>query len=443
MSRKPPPFRPRTVELDILTIGARGDGLAKFDGEQVFVPLTLPGDRVVARLEGRRADGFTASMTELVAPGPSRREAPCPLFGQCGGCNLQHVTDQALAEWKRERLVTAMTRVGFDSRLVAPLVSIPPGTRRRAAFAFTRLAKGVVIGFNERASRHIVEVDPCLILMPPLLALLAPLRALLSGILPTGATGDAVATLTDSGVDLLIQAEHPLDLFARETLASFAEAQDLARLSWQKGDFIEPVAHRRPAQVTMGEVPVDIPPGGFLQPSREGEAALVSLVKEHLPAQGAVLDLYAGSGSFTFPMAKGRAVTAVEGDAGSFGALGAAARRAGLSVTANSPLRGSTGPSTGAVASTGTASTGAVSDMAALTSVMLLAISVRGLFFLRSSISLRNSSSSAWRAISSKLLRNSLAMARALPAHLPAICIRRGRSLGPTTTSATASRMTM
>jgi len=334
MSRKPPPFRPRTVELDILTIGARGDGLAKFDGEQVFVPLTLPGDRVVARLEGRRADGFTAAMTELVMPGPSRREAPCPLFGQCGGCNLQHVTDEALAEWKRERLVTAMTRVGFDSRLVAPLVSIPPGTRRRAAFAFTRLAKGVVIGFNERASRHIVEVDPCLILMPPLLALLAPLRALLSGILPTGATGDAVATLTDSGVDLLIQAEHPLDLFARETLASFAEAQDLARLSWQKGDFIEPVAHRRPAQVTMGEVPVDIPPGGFLQPSREGEAALVSLVKEHLPAQGAVLDLYAGSGSFTFPMAKGRAVTAVEGDAGSFGALGAAARRAGLSVTA-------------------------------------------------------------------------------------------------------------
>lgn len=334
MSRKPPPFRPRTVELDILTIGARGDGLAKFDGEQVFVPLTLPGDRVVARLEGRRADGFTAGMTELVTPGPSRREAPCPLFGQCGGCNLQHVTDEALAEWKRERLVTAMTRTGFDSRLVAPLVSIPPGTRRRAAFAFTRLAKGVVIGFNERASRHIVEVDPCLILVPALLALLAPLRALLTGILPTGATGDAVATLTDSGIDLLIQAEHQLDLFARETLASFAEARDLARLSWQKGDFIEPVAHRRPAQVTMGEVPVDIPPGGFLQPSREGEAALVSLVKEYLPAQGAVLDLYAGSGSFTFPMAKGRAVTAVEGDSGSFGALGAAARRAGLSVTA-------------------------------------------------------------------------------------------------------------
>ena len=332
--RKPAPFRSRTVELDILAIGARGDGIAKLDGEQVFVPLTVAGDKVIARLEGRRGDGLTASMAELVTPGPSRQDAPCPVFGQCGGCSLQHVADDALTAWKRDRLVTALSRAEFDTRLVAPLVSIPPGTRRRAAFAFTRLSKGLVIGFNERSSHRIVEIDPCLILMPQLLALLEPLRAVLSEILTTGKTGDAVATLTDSGIDLVIQAEHELDLFAREKLASFADAQDLARLSWQT----EPVAHRRPAQVVMGGVSVDIPPGGFLQPSREGEAALVALVKEHLPEQGALLDLYAGSGSFTFPLAQGakgpRAVTAVEGDAAAFAALGSAARRVGLPVTA-------------------------------------------------------------------------------------------------------------
>jgi len=334
VTRKPPAFRTRSVELDILAIGARGDGLAKLDGENVFVPLSLQGDRVVARLEGRRGDGLTASLTELISAGPSRQEAPCPLFGRCGGCSLQHVSDAALTDWKRERLVTALTRVEFDSRLIAPLVSIPPGTRRRAAFAFTRLAKGLVIGFNERASHHIIEIDPCLILVPQVLALLDPLRATLGEILQTGATGDAVATLTDSGIDLVIQADIELDLFAREILASFADAQDLARLSWQRGDRIEPVAHRRPAQVTMAGVSVDIPPGSFLQPSREGEAALVSLILEHLPEKGAMLDLYAGSGSFTFPLAKGRAVTAVEGDAAAIGALGAAARRVGLPVTA-------------------------------------------------------------------------------------------------------------
>src|SRR6201996_9072017 len=127
MSRKPArpaAFRTRTAELDILAIGARGDGLAKLDGEQVFVPLTVAGDKIVARLEGRRGDGLTASMAELVAPGPTRQEAPCPVFGQCGGCSLQHVTDEALADWKRDRLLTAMTRADFDRRLIAPLVSI-------------------------------------------------------------------------------------------------------------------------------------------------------------------------------------------------------------------------------------------------------------------------------------------------------------------------------
>lgn len=336
MSRKPtktPAFRSRTVELDILAIGARGDGLALLDGEQVFVPMTLAGDRVVARLEGRRGDGLTASPTEIIAPGPARRDPPCALFGRCGGCNLQHVADAALAEWKRDRLVTALTRVEFDSRLIAPLVSIPAGTRRRAAFAFTRLRHGIVVGFNERASHRLIEIDPCLLLVPDLLALLPPLRAVLVDCLPVGTTGDALATLTDSGIDLLIQAEHGLDLFARERLASFAAAQDLARLSWQQSGRIEPVAHRRPAQIVMGGVPVDIPPGGFLQPSRDGEAALGRLILDHMPEQGAVADLYAGSGSFTFPLAKGRAVTAVEGDEGAITALGAAARRAGLSIT--------------------------------------------------------------------------------------------------------------
>ena len=339
MNRKPtkttktPAFRPRTVELDILAIGARGDGLAKLDGEQVFVPMTVAGDRVVARLEGRRGDGLTASPMEIVTAGPSRRDPPCELFGRCGGCNLQHVTDEALAEWKRERLVTALTRVEFDSRLIAPLVSIPHGTRRRAAFAFTRLRNGIVVGFNERASHRLIEVDPCLLLVPELLALLPSLRVVLADCLPVGMTGDALVTSTDSGIDLLIQAEHSLDLFARERLASFADQQDLARLSWQQGGRIEPVAHRRPAQIVMGGTPVDIPPGGFLQPSREGEATLVRLVLEHLPEQGPVADLYAGSGSFTFPLAKGRAVTAVEGEEGAINALGNAARRAGLSIT--------------------------------------------------------------------------------------------------------------
>jgi 23S rRNA (uracil1939-C5)-methyltransferase len=114
-----------------------------------------------------------------------------------------------------------------------------------------------------------------------------------------------------------------------------AGSRDLARVSWQHGDEEpEPIAVRRAPILTFGAVPVTPPPGGFLQPSREGEQALADLVLRGLPADAArVADLYSGCGTFTFRLA-GRAGPATdaafEGDAGAIAALQAAARRAGL-----------------------------------------------------------------------------------------------------------------
>jgi 23S rRNA (uracil1939-C5)-methyltransferase len=320
----------RTIELVIDSVGARGDGIAAWQGETVFVPFTAAGDHVIARLQGRRGDGLSATLVDIISPGPGRAAPPCPLFGGCGGCSLQHLSAEALAAWKRDRLVTALARAGVAAELVAPLIAIPPGTRRRASFAFLRRKQGVVLGFNERSSHHIVEVDACLLLAPKLLALLEPLRALLAEIHVPHDGGDVVATLTDSGIDLVIRSDRSLDLFARERLAAFAETLDLARLTWRD----EPVAHRRPAQIEMGGTGVDLPPGGFLQPSREGEQALVGLVAAALPPSGAIADLYAGSGAFAFPIAAaGHTVHAVEGESASIAALAAAARRSGRNIT--------------------------------------------------------------------------------------------------------------
>ncbi|MBF0305549.1 MAG: class I SAM-dependent RNA methyltransferase, partial [Alphaproteobacteria bacterium] len=110
--RRAPPGRP--VELAIETLGARGDGVAQLDGEAVFVAATLPGDRVVARLEGRRGEGLAASLIEVLEPAPLRVAARCPHWGRCGGCSLQHFDDAACAVWKREVLVEALGRAGFD-----------------------------------------------------------------------------------------------------------------------------------------------------------------------------------------------------------------------------------------------------------------------------------------------------------------------------------------
>ena len=329
----PPPAR--TVELVIESVGARGDGQASLDGEAVFVPFTVAGDRVLARIESRRGDGLAAGLIEVLEPGPGRETPPCAHFGRCGGCSLQHLDDDSYTVWKRDLLVSQLARHGLGEIPVLPLVRVPPASRRRASFAFTR-SKGVaLVGFNGRASHTVIDVERCPLLEPALAAILPHLRSMLAAIVPAGTGGDVVVTLTEGGLDVLVEAEARLDLFEREKLAAFTEAADLARLTWRKpgAGFADPIARRRPAEVNFAGSMVEPSPGGFLQPTRGGELAIVDLVLAAVGDAATILDLYAGCGSFTVPLSRRGAVHAVEGEQLPLAALDACARRDGLPVT--------------------------------------------------------------------------------------------------------------
>ncbi len=337
------------VELTIHTLGARGDGLADHDGGTVYVPFTAPGDIVSAHLGEKRSDGIAAELVGIKVPGAGRIVPACRHFGACGGCAVQHLDDERYAAWKRGLLVEAIARAGGDEHLVAPLIRIAPGTRRRATLGFIRIGKSILLGFAQRASHTLIDVEACPVLAPALVALLPPLRAVLIQALPGGAKGDAVATLTETGIDLVIDTDGQPSRKAREVLAGFAAAQDLARLSWRTNKGVEPIAHRRMPIVRPGGVSVELPPGGFLQPSIEGETTLARLVleavNEFAKPRDRIADLYAGSGSFSLPLAKTHRVHAIEGEGAALAALTRAAGQASLSVTteardlARRPLR--------------------------------------------------------------------------------------------------------
>ncbi len=328
----------RIVEAVIESLGARGDGVARLGGVPLFIPYTLPGEHVRARIEGKRADGMFGTVVERLRDSQGRTPAVCPHFGVCGGCALQHASDEVSASWKAGLLREALARQGINDPPLKPLIRIAPGTRRRASFAFRKGRDGLRLGFNARASHEVVDIQSCAVLDLKLVALLSPLRALLSEILPGGAEGDAFLQDSDTGLDLLITAEAPnrkggLDLFLLEKLAAFAAERDLARLSWRHPDerLAQPVVAARSPMAVLGPATVELPPGAFLQPSREGEAALVSLVLQGVGGCGTAADLFAGLGSFALPLAgAGCAVHAVEGDGQAAAALKRAAERACL-----------------------------------------------------------------------------------------------------------------
>jgi 23S rRNA (uracil1939-C5)-methyltransferase len=334
-STKPTRAAPERVELVVESLGAQGDGIAEWRGAPVFLPFTLPGDRVCAAIGVRRSGGHEGRVIARIASGPGRAESVCHHFGRCGGCALQHLTTADYRTVKLSGLQAALARVGIDPAVVAPLQTVPPGRRRtRLGLARPRDPSApAIVGFRERFRHALVNLVECAILEPALFALVEPLRGIAADLLPPGGAAEAMLTRCDSGVDLLIEHSVPPNLAALEALAGFAAEHDFARIVWRAGRDDTLVVERRPVRVVFSGVPGLFPPGGFLQASVAAESILVAEVVAATGARRPVLDLYAGLGTFTFALAQAGPVHAVEGDAAAAAALSqAAARVPGITV---------------------------------------------------------------------------------------------------------------
>ena len=277
-----------------------------------LVPRTLPGEEVEVEEETLR----------VLAPSQDRVAAPCRHYRSCGGCALQHASDAFVAGWKADVVRNALAAQGLTAE-IAGVETSPPETRRRAKFSARRTKKGALVGFHMRASDQIVAVPDCLVLRPALRALLPALEELTRD--TASRKGELALTVTDSvdGADLLVEGGPELDGPRRVALAGWAERHGIARLTW--GD--EPVVARSAPSQTFGPARVVPPSGAFLQATAEGEAALVGAVLSALEGTGRVLDLFAGCGTFSFPLARTAAVHAVEGAPEMIAALETAARR--------------------------------------------------------------------------------------------------------------------
>jgi 23S rRNA (uracil1939-C5)-methyltransferase len=289
----------------ILRLAGRGDGVGE-SGR--YHRLTAPGDRV-------GTDGG-------IEPGPHRQVPPCRHFPECGGCQLQHVDDEAYAGFLRDRIASALAAQGVPAPEILPAHISPPNSRRRASL---RAERGGALGFNAQASHRVIDMRECHILRPELFALVAPLRALLRG-LKLPATAGVRLTLADQGVDLLLEQVEADGLAAVEALRDFAREHRLARLALDDGYGAQTRWEPDPVTVTLGGVPVPLPHGAFLQATAEGEAALLAAVRRAVGEARIVADLFAGLGTFALAL-EGR-VLAAEGARDAALALKTAAGRA-------------------------------------------------------------------------------------------------------------------
>jgi 23S rRNA (uracil1939-C5)-methyltransferase len=310
--------RPLTItrDIEITHVGAQGDGV----GEGLFVPLTLGGETVRVFQEGGRGEleAVLRASADRVAP-------PCPHFGDCGGCSLQHWAAEPYLAWKRDRVIESLSREGLETDVLATFAS-PPGSRRRLALHARPGGKGgAILGFKARRSWRSVPIEVCTIANPRLVAALPALRALARPFLEHPKSAPTLhVTLTRTGIDVDVTGVE------RKSGGLSADARVRAAQAAQEGDFArvtlagEVVYGARQAVVTLGPANVALPPGAFLQAAPQAEEAMAAFAVDAVSGAARIADLYCGVGTFSFRLAQVGSVMAADSSAPAIAALRAA-----------------------------------------------------------------------------------------------------------------------
>ncbi len=282
-------------------------GLGRASDGQSLLPRVLPGEEVDVAQDGT---------VRIVTPSPDRVAAPCRHFKSCGGCAMQHASDDFVARWKQEIVEKALTARGLAAEF-RPIATSPAPSRRRAKLSGRRTKKGVMIGFHAKGSDALVEVPDCKLLSPALMASFPALEALTLLACSRKGEIDLTVTETDQGPDILVETDKELTPQLRIELPALANQYGLSRLDWND----EPVVTINPPAQDFGGTSVVPPPGAFLQATRHGEASLLAAVEEITAKAARIVDLFAGCGTFTLPLSKRAEVHAVEGEAAMLKAL--------------------------------------------------------------------------------------------------------------------------
>ncbi|GMB81313.1 class I SAM-dependent RNA methyltransferase [Shinella zoogloeoides] len=312
-----------TETLTIARLGSGGDGIAEAPGGPVYVPFTLPGETVaVARVKNH---GTVMSMS---VASPERVEPPCVHFGPdgrngtCGGCTLQHASDALYHDFKRGLVVNALKSKGLTPD-VAPLVIARPGERRRVAFTARKTEKGMLLGFNQAGSHHIVSIEHCPIASDGIVSRLEDVRRVAAAIATSSEPFRLTVLETATGLDLAFEGVKKVgDRERRAVTECILALRGIARVSNDGEILIEPVK----PEIDFAGVRVFPPAGGFTQATKPAEEAMAELVLDALGKAKRVADLFAGSGTFALRIARKAKVHAVEGDEKAIKALDHAAR---------------------------------------------------------------------------------------------------------------------
>jgi 23S rRNA (uracil1939-C5)-methyltransferase len=306
------------VEATIEKSVYRGRGLARREGQVVFVPRAHAGDRVRGRVREVHAGWAEATLDEVLSPAPERRTSPCPYVPRCGGCVYQDLGYEAQLSAKEAILRESLARAGAPWEGPITMWASPEqGWRLRAALHFARGEGGLRLGLRQEGTRRVVDVEACLQLSDGMNRTLRKIHAALARRPETWSRlrGIDVLESPDGQVRIAALATTLAPHHAPGLAFVGKEVPELAGLGVETGrSRLQWLAGAPHVEATVQSLPIRVHVRSFFQANRFLYEPLAQAVLDLLPEGGRALDLYAGVGLFAVPLAArdGGEVVAVE-----------------------------------------------------------------------------------------------------------------------------------
>ncbi len=306
----------REKAVTIQSLSHDGRGITQVANKTTFVSGALPEEVVTCNITLKRSQYNEADITKIITPSPLRVTPPCQHFGICGGCNLQHMNDDSQIQLKQNTLLEQLKHFGkvIPENILAPLHAMSKGYRRKARLGVKYVIKKnkLLIGFREKSSRYLADIEHCVVLHPAIGERLPQLSQLIASLEIYQAIPQIEIAIGDTDIALVIRHMQPMSANDHEKLIQFAEQyQFQIYLQPNSPAPIEKLwpqnsAHRLTYTLPDQQLEFLFHPLDFTQVNLEMNRLMVNqaLFLLQLQPEDYMLDLFCGIGNFTLPIAK-------------------------------------------------------------------------------------------------------------------------------------------
>ncbi len=310
-------------QATIESMDQNGRGVAHLDGKTTFIHGGLAGEEVMFTYTSKRKKFDEGIVSEVLSASPDRTEPQCKHFAICGGCSLQHLKPEAQIDLKQQSLLDAFEHIG-QAEIFPPLTTDSTwGYRRKARLGVKYVPKKgrVLVGFRERGSSFLAEIESCEVLHSRVGQLLMPLSDLIGGLSIRDRVPQIEVSMGDELCVLVFRVLEPPSAEDITALEQFGAEHGMHIYLQEAGpDSVRPlVGEAVELSYALPDFGMDMRflPNDFTQVNSDLNRLMVARAVEllELDANDCVLDLFCGIGNFTLPLAtKSKSVVGVEGD---------------------------------------------------------------------------------------------------------------------------------